>query len=315
MSRGGAASDLSVEVKMMLRFALLAGVVLFSMEALGQCPAIQFVSSSAVSTYPAGVTASSGLQRLADGSFTRHTYNRTAPYARLQTTPGFQTNFTSCSTRTTGTPTPPPNRPLLTNDMLGAESRNPFIVDLANNGTGTVLLVGTFFGFTDQLFVGQTNADGSTKSSATYAVGKTPNSILTADFNNDGKRDVVTINVGNGTGPGSFSVLLGNGDGTLRTATTTATTFGPGLATVSDLNGDGKMDLVIVMAENPGGVAVYLGKGDGTFQAPVTYSTGSFAFGITITDLNGDAKLDVVVTSPAGSYSTLRGNGDGTFPK
>src|SRR6058998_4407070 len=45
-----------------------------------------------------------------------------------------------------------------------------------------------------------------------YAVGKNPTSVTTADFNKDGFTDLITTNIGNN----SLSVLLGNGDGTFK---------------------------------------------------------------------------------------------------
>ncbi len=44
-----------------------------------------------------------------------------------------------------------------------------------------------------------------------YAVGIDPESVVTADFNNDGHLDVATANAGANT----FSVLLGNADARL----------------------------------------------------------------------------------------------------
>ena len=48
---------------------------------------------------------------------------------------------------------------------------------------------------------------------------------------------------------------------------------------VADLNGDGKLDVVVVdrggsVCCSNGYVGVLLGNGDGTFAAPVTYPTG-----------------------------------------
>jgi hypothetical protein len=100
---------------------------------------------------------------------------------------------------------------------------------------------------------------------------------------------------------------------------------------VADMNGDGKLDLVVSNYSSCSGcssalVAVLLGNGDGTFQAAQTYYTGgNGAGGLAVADLNGDGRLDVIVanncavgkscdgTSDAGSIAVLMGNGDGTF--
>ena len=92
---------------------------------------------------------------------------------------------------------------------------------------------------------------------------------------------------------------------------------------LADVNGDGKLDLVVanICASSTdcstGTVAVLLGNGDGTFQTAVTYGTGGLgATSVAVGDLNGDGKPDLAVVN-AGSpqVGVLLGNGDGTFQK
>ena len=82
---------------------------------------------------------------------------------------------------------------------------------------------------------------------------------------------------------------------------------------VVDLNGDGKLDIVL---ENSGSntISVLLGNGDGTFQPAVNYATGTQPWSMDVGDVNGDGKPDVVTCDlAASSASVLINNGDGTF--
>jgi len=101
---------------------------------------------------------------------------------------------------------------------------------------------------------------------------------------------------------------------------------------VADVNGDGKLDVVVsnhfacATCYTNGAVGILIGNGDGSFQAARTYdSGGSGAAGVAVADVNGDGKPDVVVAnfcaagtdcggdSKTGSVAVLLGNGDGTF--
>jgi hypothetical protein len=63
---------------------------------------------------------------------------------------------------------------------------------------------------------------------------------------------------------------------------------------LSDLNGDGKLDLVAVNSTS-GTVDLRLGKGDGTFGSIQSYTVGAPQFSWVIAaDVNGDGRPDLI---------------------
>lgn len=81
---------------------------------------------------------------------------------------------------------------------------------------------------------------------------------------------------------------------------------------VSDLNGDGRADLIAGNVQN---IGVLLGNAQGAFDATVIYQNGgAWAYSMAVADVNGDTKPDVLVANCCGNtVSVLLGNGDGTL--
>jgi len=173
------------------------------------------------------------------------------------------------------------------------------------------------------------NGDGTFQSAQTYGSGGYGAvSVAVGDVNTDGKLDLVVVNECESSSqcqsPGVVGVLLGNGDGTFQPALIYGTgMLAPGLhasVAISDLNGDGKFDLVIAnqwqsSSDHDGDLAVLLGNGDGTFQTAVTYYAGGlYTRGVAIGDVNGDGGPDLLAANFATStVGVLLNAGDGTF--
>jgi hypothetical protein len=142
-----------------------------------------------------------------------------------------------------------------------------------------------------------------------------PISMAVSDYNGDGKLDVATVGY-SPTGPGTVSVLLGNGDGTLQQAANyNVTGTDPEFIAHGDFNGDGHPDLAVVNFSDST-VSILLNNGDGTFATTTapTYPTGAGPTSIAIRDFNGDGKYDLAIgNASAATVSVLFGNGDGTF--
>ena len=157
------------------------------------------------------------------------------------------------------------------------------------------------------------NGDGTFTSSH---VGSSicPRALTVADLNNDGKLDLMWIDVCLGGPSYSLVVVLGNGDGTFQSshAYLTGSTSSQSI-TVADLNGDGFPD-VILGNNNDGSVSILLNQGNGTFGANSIVSSTGVAYSVAAGDLNGDGKMDLVVANTSDTtVSILLGNGDGTF--
>ncbi len=128
---------------------------------------------------------------------------------------------------------------------------------------------------------------------------------VTADFNGDGKPDLVSAD---GT------VLLGKGDGTFTVGTPLSVggQNAANLIATGDFNGDGKTDLLLVSPSSTI-LNIFLGKGDGTFQPVLTMNIGASLDSIVVADFNGDGKLDIAGLNAGAGLFVFLGNGSGTF--
>jgi hypothetical protein len=214
---------------------------------------------------------------------------------------------------------------------------------LLGGGNGTfgapIASVTVPYSYSSQILTGDFNGDGKRdvftgsnilfgKGDGTFTLGPASpaaGATVVADFNNDGKDDIATYT------KGVISISLGKGDGTFTPlGSTYAGLYGQPTLAVTDIDGDGNMDLVVgagqsglyLPAINSQGITMFLmGNGDGTFRGAPIYSHdagdgyhGAFAAG----DFNSDGNIDVLVpASGAGNSFTglqvLLGNGTGVL--
>ena len=164
------------------------------------------------------------------------------------------------------------------------------------------------------------NGDGTfTNAGGSFGNGNdtvTSNSIAAADFNGDGKLDLVETCAAAMRRPCNnlLLILSGNGDGTFTQFSETPLPFaGSQSMAVGDFNGDGQPD-VAVTNSGANGVNVFLNNEGGLSVVYTMPATGAGPSSIAAADFNGDGKLDLAVAnSGSNNVTILLGNGDGTF--
>ncbi len=148
--------------------------------------------------------------------------------------------------------------------------------------------------------------------------GQAASAFLLADLNGDRKTDIVVLNqrAFPSGGNSQVAILIGNGDGTFQPPVVFDVGSSGSTLAAGDVNGDGKLDLVVGNYGDSNSVSLLLGNGDGTFQPGVVYSTKTAyvngAVPVAIADLNGDGRGDVIALTNGG-LSVLLGNADGTL--
>jgi hypothetical protein len=144
--------------------------------------------------------------------------------------------------------------------------------------------------------------------------------LVRADFNSDGRKDVLTA---------GGELLLGQGDGTLSAATFPFADLGFdgfgfngfGSLVAGDFNRDGRQDIA---ATRLGILSIFPGNGDGTFADGADYGQIKGGRNLGVTDIDGDGNADIVVGGVGpGLYGPdmdtqtviqfLMGRGDGRF--
>ena len=198
--------------------------------------------------------------------------------------------------------------------VTGPNPNGVAIGDFNGDGRADLVTADRAGGTGNTLSVLLGNGDGTFQAGRSFLVGTEPRYASSADFNGDGKQDLVSADYSSNT----LSVLLGNGDGTFQARRSFTTGTGPLAIAIGDFNGDGKADLVATdSAAGAGTLSVLLGNGNGTFQARQSFVTGTGPAFVVVQDLNGDGKIDLVATDRgmgAGTtLSVLLGNGNGTF--
>ena len=154
------------------------------------------------------------------------------------------------------------------------------------------------------------------KAEERYEPGRRPIVALTGDVNNDGFLDIVTPNFGSN----DLGVMLNEGDGTfdVLAAQPLGVSTSPSSGKLSDLNGDGNIDVILSSGNF---VWFQLGDGTGQFGAPTVLSSippqkGKPDYGgeVLTEDVDLDGDIDIVWTlPPVNSINVFKNDGAGGF--
>lgn len=198
--------------------------------------------------------------------------------------------------------------PILGNTQVAADFNGDGKLDLAGNAgnkAASVML---------------NNGNGSFAPRVEFPIGFWTQDVGAGDFNGDGKADlVVTLQ----DPQFSLAFLPGTGTGSFGPATffQNPTGFDAPYVLTSDINNDGKLDVVIMNSLNcftasctsARTLVVMLGNGNGTFQPGRVINAGTYPTAIALGDFNRDGIKDLAVGGANTELSILIGVGDGSF--
>ncbi|GAB3755950.1 FG-GAP-like repeat-containing protein [Spirosoma pomorum] len=170
--------------------------------------------------------------------------------------------------------------------------------------------------FTDtELLIFVNNGKGSFAAPVAYTISSNPDAprivgLKVGDLNGDNRPDLFSLS----TLKNNAVVLLNTGNGTFSPPVLYDTGGNAYSVVSSDVNMDGKPDLIANSFPGNAKVSVLLNRGDGSFGTPITYTTFYDTVQLAAGDVNGDGKPDIVLkTLNDFIILVLLNQGGGTF--
>ena len=223
--------------------------------------------------------------------------------------------------------------PMLSSPATGIDAGNLTLevaADVTGDGNTDLVEFNQPFGQRAHLVTAVSDGKGNFNYVSALSDGEFPSYTfiqpVTADFNRDGKQDIILSGAF-----GSLWVALSNGDGTFQPPVAIplgALDCEQAYGAVGDLRHNGKQSIVIAYpgdsacggsGSTPSGYFIIPGNGDGTFGTPQFHPFGGELYSVVLADINGDGILDLILNdepfdgaAPFGVYY-LPGRGNGSF--
>ncbi len=143
-----------------------------------------------------------------------------------------------------------------------------------------------------------------------YATGTSPEDVVIADLDGDGKPDIAVANQSSNT----VSVLRNNctvGELNFFAKADFSTASSPFRIVVGDIDGDGKQDLAVSNVSSASVSVLRNTSTSGTisFATKADFTTSNYPYGLGIGDLDGDGKPDLVTGgNTSGAYASILKN-------
>lgn len=182
---------------------------------------------------------------------------------------------------------------------VGGDPQAVTVADLDGNGLADMAVATT----ANTVSVLLQTAAGTFAPAVDYATGIQPVAIRAADLNGDGKLDLLTANYGAALSPGTqgLSVLMqGATAGTFVAPVHYTTGYRSAALAVGDLDGDGRLDVVVAdsgLPGDPGWVTVFRqDPANPGLLLPSTGYRGTWGpMGVALADMDGDGRPDLVL--------------------
>jgi hypothetical protein len=196
----------------------------------------------------------------------------------------------------------------------GNELYSATLADINMDGNLDLILDDTPFlaGGTFSIYVLPGNGDGTFGAPYTVSSNYMISQVIAADYNNDGKTDLILLSEGEQTDQDFLTtagilLLPGNGDGTFGASSEigTGNFFLNGV--LADVNGDGQPDLVVALYQTIGqpntyyGLSTLLGEGGGAFSSPVNTLESLDSESVFTGNFYADNAPDVIVATAYGT--------------